>query len=193
MAGADPFCLREALPEVAEIDDASLREAVERVWIRLMEEGCHARVGDIPWYTVTGNTAAAPALAAHIRAVLAAALRLAESARELGGRPERDVLLAGGLLMDADKAVLTDPDGGRTHPAKTWSQHTFYGAHVALAAGVPWPVVHAILSHSKNGLVRPRSLEAVLLHYADYGVCDLRHVIANSDVLFAADPPRWRA
>lgn len=44
---------------------------------------------------------------------------------------------------------------------------------------------------SKNTSVRPRTLEAVILHYADYAVFDLRNIFEGRDGLAAEEKPKW--
>jgi hypothetical protein len=48
-----------------------------------------------------------------------------------------------------------------------------------------------ILSHSKNTVVRPQTVEAIILHYADYAVFDLRNAFQGCDRLAAEKRPRW--
>ncbi len=188
------------LPFVARIGAPGLAALVERVWLRLWAESGLARLADAPWFTVTravtrageGGGEGGVALVQHVRRVADVAEQLADAAEREGGAPDRDLLRAGAALIDVDKLVMSRTDeAGGPHGAAAFAQHTFYGAHVALAEGAPWPLVHLILSHSKNTGVRPRTVEAVILHYADYAVFDIRNVVQGRDQLAAQHAPHW--
>lgn len=180
------------LPFLGQVGDAGLRGVVERVWLRLWLESGLAHLAEAPWFTVTREERRTPTtLVEHIRQVADAANGLAAVARRQGSRPDEDLLLAGVALIDADKLVMTDHATGAPSEAARFSQHTVYGAHVALAEGAPWPLVHIILSHSKNTGVRPQTLEAVIVHYADYAVFDMRNMLEGRDRLAAEEKPRW--
>jgi hypothetical protein len=181
------------LPSLGDIVTADLATKVAAVWTRLWRESGFARIEDVPWWSVVrkGDAGKSVSLITHVNLVADCAKGLARVARRSGADVDLDVLLAGALLQDVDKLVLLDPQTFEPTEIALNSQHTFYGAHVALEEGVPWPVVHLILSHSKNTGVRPRTLEAVILHYADYAVVDIRNVIEGRDELFAEHKPKW--
>jgi hypothetical protein len=179
------------LPFVARIADEELRAVVERVWTRLAGESRFARLAEAPWFTVTRDGEGGLGLMQHIRQVAALAEHMADTAEAEGAGPDRDLLRAGAALMDADKLVLSGPATEALAGIGTYTQHTFYGAHLAAAEGAPWPLVHCILSHSKNTGVRPQTVEAVILHYADYAVFDLRNIAQGRARLAAEDLPRW--
>lgn len=184
--------LHEVLPFIAGIGDPDLLALVERVWLRLWRESGHARLADAPWFTVVREERdGATSLVEHICQVAEAAAALSEVATRQGSRPDRDLVLAGAALIDVDKLVMLDSRTLAPSDSARFSQHTFYGAHVAFAEGAPWELVHLILSHSKNTGVRPRTLEAVILHYADYAVFDLRNIHEGRDELAAEAKPKW--
>lgn len=184
--------LDSEVPILARIADAALRETVARVWLRLWEESGLGHLRDAPWFTVTRAERTNPTtLCEHVRQVGDTALGLAGIAERQGGAPDLDTIIAGALLQDVDKLVMVDHATGGPSDAARYSQHTFYGGHVALEEGAPWPVVHIVLSHSKNTGVRPQTIEAVILHYADYAVFDMRNMLEGRDHLAAEEKPRW--
>jgi hypothetical protein len=184
--------LYRELPFLNEIGNAQLKDLAERVWLRLWRESGLEHLADAPWFTVTRAECTSPtALVEHVRQVTDAAIGLAKVARRQGSRPDMDVLLTGAALIDVDKLILVDRQTGEPSDAMIYSQHTFYGAHAAREEGASWPVVHMILSHSKNTAVRPRTLEAVIIHYADYAVFDLRNIFDGRDHLAAEEKPKW--
>jgi hypothetical protein len=184
--------LYRELPSLNEIGSAELKAIAERVWLKLWQESGLDHLAEASWFTITrAERRTLTTLVEHIRQVADAANGLAEVARRQGSKPDMDLLLTGAALIDVDKLVMTDHKTGEPSEAARYSQHTFYGAHAARAEGAPWPVVHMILSHSKNTSVRPRTLEAVILHYADYAVFDLRNIFEGRDGLAAEEKPKW--
>lgn len=192
MTGARKAELYRELPFLDEIGNTELKAIIERTWLHLWQESGLDHLADAPWFTITRAERSTPTtLVEHIRQVAGAAAGLAEVARRQGSKPDIDMLLAGAALIDVDKLIMTDHKTDEPSDAARYSQHTFYGAHAARAEGAPWPVVHMILSHSKNTSVRPRTLEAVILHYADYAVFDLRNMFEGRDGLAAEEKPKW--
>lgn len=184
--------LHRELPFLGRIANGELRAVAERVWLRLWQESGLNHLADAPWFTVTRAERKSPtALVEHVRQVADAASGLAEIARRQGSAPDMDRLLTGAALIDVDKLVMIDRATGEPSDALRYSQHTFYGAHVAREEGAPWPVIHMILSHSKNTGVRPGTLEAVIIHYADYAVFDLRNMLEGRSELAAEQKPKW--
>jgi hypothetical protein len=184
--------LYQELPFLNEIADVDLRQLAVRVWLRMWNESGLAHLADASWFTVTrSERTTATTLTEHIRQVADAATGLAAVARRQGSAPDLDVILAGAALQDVDKLVMVDHATGQPSDIARFTQHTFFGGHVAREEGAPWPVVHVILSHSKNTGVRPQTLEAVILHYADYAVFDMRNILEGRDMLAAEEKPRW--
>ena len=184
--------LYRELSFLSRITNAELRGITEKVWLRLWRESGLDHLADAPWFTVTRAEHNSPtALVEHIRQVADVASGLAEIAHRQGSAPDMDLLLTGAALIDVDKLVMVDRLTGEPSDVLRYSQHTFYGAHVAGEEGAPWPVIHMILSHSKNTGVRPRTLEAVIIHYADYAVFDLRNIFEGRSELAAEQKPKW--
>jgi hypothetical protein len=184
--------IHQELPFLEKIKDPNLRQLVIRVWLRLWKESGIVRLCDASWFTVTRPERTNPCtLTEHIRQVTDVALSLAAVARRQGSVLDMDLLLAGAALLDVDKLVMVEHATGALTDSARFSQHTFYGAHVARAEEAPWPVIHMILSHSKNTGVRPQTIEAVILHYADYAVFDMRNIFEGRDILAAEEKPRW--
>lgn len=180
------------LPLLNSIADESLRGLVERVWLRIWSESGFRHLREAKWWSVAqSSNEEGVLLLDHIRAVAQTALRLADTAEGLGARLDRDLLIAGALLLDVDKYVLLTPGTFEKTEVFEYTQHAFYGAHVALAEGAPFRLANIVLSHSKNTTVRPKTLEAVLLHYADYAVADIRSFCLGNSSLFAEAKPKW--
>lgn len=158
--------LEALFPELALVSDAGLRDAIVAVWQRLWQESLHDRLEDVP----VSTKIAYPQIK-HCQAIVKVALAAAAALEQVHEtRFDRDVLIAGALLMDASKLVETrpGPDGtvvqsdlGRLLP------HALYAAHLALEHGVPLEVIHVIVAHSPNGGKAPVTAEARLLDWVD--------------------------
>jgi putative nucleotidyltransferase with HDIG domain len=166
--------IREAMPEIDLIEDAALREGVIRAWEIAIDE---SSLDDIEELAGEPEVSATVSQVAHQRAVARMALAMALEIQALV--PEfafnRDVLIAGALVHDVGKAYEYDPARARKwresprdagYPA---IRHPAYGVHVALSAGLPEEIAHICASHASEGEHVERSLEATLVHFADFG------------------------
>jgi HD domain len=174
------------------LEDQSLRALVERIWMRLWIESGLDHLADASWFTVTRQERrTATTLVEHIRQCGYAAIALSSVANRQGGKVDMDLLVAGAALVDVDKLVMANHREGTASDIARYTLHTVYGAHIALDEGAPLPLVNIILSHSKNSGVRPQSLEAIIIHYADYAVFDMRNMKEGQAVLAADQRPKW--
>jgi len=159
--------IRTLFPELDKIRDRSLADKVVQVWVRVWEESGWTDLRDVPKNERIKDVS----LVQHVRGVTQAARKLAEIALDLypGVSIDLDVLTAGALLHDASKPLESKPEGKT--PAGKLLPHGYLAAHLALAAGLPYEIVHIILTHSKNSsAVPPKTYEGLIVHYADY--CD---------------------
>ncbi|HHS14253.1 MAG TPA: HDIG domain-containing protein [bacterium] len=87
----------------------------------------------------------------------------------------RDHLVAGGLLHDVGKLLEIEKDESGAY-RKSLSgkrlRHPISGAILAAECGVPESVVHIIACHAKEGEGRPKQVETVLIHQADFATFD---------------------
>src|SRR5262249_51922888 len=98
--------VRAAFPSIASLTDASVGDAVVRVWLRMWAESLWPTPSDCPYNLV----APAVDLVTHVNQVVAGAVQLASAAtRLLGVAVDEDVLLAAGTLHDASKLVEYEP------------------------------------------------------------------------------------
>lgn len=153
-------------PELDLITDRVLRDAVAKLWNELWEMSEFQNLKDVP------ISAGKPyPEIKHCQGVLRVALAVAAVLEEVhGARFDRDILIAGALLMDVGKFVELKPkagggvqetDLGRALP------HAIYAAHRALELGIPLPVVHIITTHSRNQGKSPNTPECALLDWID--------------------------
>lgn len=157
--------LAELVPEIARISDAELRAAVTTIWQQLWEQSEYTELEQVP----VSLKVPYPQLR-HTQAVARMALAVADVAESVHGATiDRDVLLAGALLMDISKVVEYRPgaDGNERTPLGDLLPHGTATARLALEAGLPLEVVHIVLAHSPNGGKAPATTEAHILDWLD--------------------------
>lgn len=164
--GKERIDVAALFPELALIADAGLRAAVVEIWDELWAMSEYDRLLDVPVSVKIDY----PQLK-HAQGVAAGAVAVADAWERVHGiRFDRDVLIAGALLIDVSKLVETrrGPDGKATYTELGRAlPHATYAAHAALRRGVRLDVIHCILSHSPNGGKAPHSVEAQLLDWLD--------------------------
>ncbi|WP_115863067.1 HD domain-containing protein [Halorussus litoreus] len=161
--------VREAFPEIADIEDETLREQVTEAWVLGLERGGWADVFDVPYaWNIHEKTNVE-----HVRGVTRIAVRSAEEQRDFhGADPDLDVIRAACLLHDVGKCYeyvdhvddekLLDPD-----PTYATEEipHSLSGYALAHEVGCPLSVQRAIPHFL--GEVPKRTLEAELVKSAN--------------------------
>ncbi|MBL7112954.1 MAG: HD domain-containing protein [Bacteroidales bacterium] len=81
-----------------------------------------------------------------------------------------DVLIAGAILSDVGKLLEYDWKDGRLVQGKygKYIRHPFSGVSLAEEAGLPPEVCHIIAAHAGEGDLVKRSVEACIVHHADF-------------------------
>jgi hypothetical protein len=169
----DTATLRTVFPEVASIDDESIRTGVLDAWRAACEDAgveTATDLGALPWLPPVQHALGIPAdaerLVPHVRDVTAGALALAETLVERRGADvDTDLLLAGALIHDVSK--LAEFDGMEPTPTYDLLGHPYWGVHVVARAGLPVECGHMVLSHTSRTTVEPAFLEAELVRRAD--------------------------
>ena len=161
-----PLDVEGLFPEIRQIGDTRLREAIVIIWQEFWQLSDFTELEAVPVSTKIDY----PQIR-HCQGILKAALAVAPVWEQVhGARFDRDVLIAGALLMDVSKLVEARPGKAskveQTEIGKALP-HAFYAAHRALALGVPLAVVHIITSHSPNGGKAPATPECHLLDWID--------------------------
>jgi len=114
---------------------------------------------------VVGNVAVEREIVVHTVAVVNMCLGLAAAIEQSYGIPvKRDILLAGAIVHDLMKAFEWK-DGKHTG---ILLDHSVLGAAELYVRGFPEEVIHLVASHAgEKSTTPPRTLEALILHYAD--------------------------
>lgn len=81
-----------------------------------------------------------------------------------------DILIAGAILADVGKLIEYDKVDGKLTTSKAGKllRHPFSGVAIADRFGIPAEVQHIIAYHAKEGDLAKRSVEAIIVHHADF-------------------------
>ncbi|MFC4549878.1 MULTISPECIES: HD domain-containing protein [Halorussus] len=161
--------VREAFPEIEDVESESLRERIVEAWVLALERGGWRDVHDVPYAWNIHDVSNVE----HVRGVTRIAAKSAEEQREFhGADPDEDVILAACLLHDVGKCYeyvdhvddekLLEPDP--TYAAET-IPHSLSGYALAHEVGCPLAVQRAIPHFL--GEVPERTLEAELVKSAN--------------------------
>ena len=177
---ADRAYVRDLFPELAEISDPGLADAVVEIWAETWKESRWERIEDAPKNPETVN--ARHKLVPHTRAVTVQGIAMARAIREFHDLPVNlDYVIAGCNLHDVSK-LLEYGGSGKTEFGQM-VQHGVYGVHKALAHGLPLELVHIIGSHTTQSRLAPRTTEAIIVYYADYADSDALMLEAGQRLL----------
>ena len=159
--------VREAFPELSEIDDDTTRDRVVKVWQRAIVDSDYDHIEDVPWWPplaadLTGDE---PSTVEHVRQVTQVAVSLAEALSAQGRPFDRDLVIAGALIHDVSKPL--ELNGDTTGPLQELVPHPHSAIHLLADAGFSAEYQHVALSHSPASGVKPQTLEARIVTYAD--------------------------
>lgn len=165
--------------QLERINDTSLRESVLDIWVLAAEKGGWAPndLEEIPFTLLTDTLGIN--LIEHTIAVTEGAFGMAQaivnSYRDVPFDINWDWLIAGGLLHDVGKLLEISMNSlgeyKKSHKGKC-ARHPISGAILAAQAGLPDEIINIIACHAKEGEGRPKRIETVLIHQADFAVFD---------------------
>lgn len=165
--------ITKLFPELRRIKSKNLREQVIFAWEMGIFEGEHneRNLKEIPFTLLIPDCKIS--LIAHTRGVTNTALAMAKDLRRNYGKGvavNYDHIIAGGLLHDVGKLLEYRVEKNTTRKSRSgkFLRHTFSGTALAYLCGLPAEVLHIIAVHSREGDTTQRSLEAMIIHYADY-------------------------
>jgi putative nucleotidyltransferase with HDIG domain len=163
--------IRHVFPEIDAIHDPNLREQVVDAWIEAWHASKYPRIEDAVFSTEMPHIK----LMDHVRGVAKLALGIAKILEETHGlHVNRDHVVAGALLHDIDKIIRLEKRGASYGVAEGLDKlpHGYVGALLAHNIGLPRDIEHLILSHTTQQMVVPKTMEAIIVHYADYADFD---------------------
>lgn len=172
--------VREAFPQLQEIEDVEMREKTVGVWVAGLEASEFDSLLDIPWVPgfipMVGDE---ESQASHVRQVTDCCIAVAETLTQVrpGLDVDRDLLVAGALLHDvsklheiAEEAAAGDAEGYT--PLNSYLPHPHYSVHQLAEAGFSVEMMNLVLAHTELSKVEPQSIEARLVESIDLLVTD---------------------
>lgn len=163
----------ELWPELEWIGDSGLREKTAAVW-ELALSRSRLAAGDlfeIPFSLLVPGTPVT--FMEHKRCVVHLARDcgtqiLKHLGKELS--PDMDVLIAGAILADVGKLLEYEKKDSQIVQGKYggYLRHPFSGVSLAESCGIPPEVCHIIATHAGEGDLVKRSVEATIVHHADF-------------------------
>jgi len=162
-------------PELEWIQDPGLREKTARTWELALEKSVlmPEDLNRIPFTLLCGPDLKVTFMD-HKRSVVHIAKTSAEKMNEFyhGELPiDMDVLISGAILADVGKMLEYELDAnGKAVQGKygQYLRHPFSGVSLAEQCGLPASVCHIIAAHAGEGDHVKRSVEAYIVHHADF-------------------------
>ncbi|MFQ6002913.1 MAG: HD domain-containing protein [Candidatus Zixiibacteriota bacterium] len=161
------------LPEIGQIKDEDLKRKVISVWEEAIKKGDWGieDLQGIPFTLLIPECKIN--LITHTRAVTQTALTIAYVLLDFYREKvliNLDFLIAGAILHDVGKLLEYASVEGKITKSRRGEllRHPFSGASLAYKHELPDEVIHMIATHAKEGDGGFRSVEAMIIHYADY-------------------------
>ena len=109
----------------------------------------------------------------HKRTAVQLSVEIAKRMKENFGdeiEMDMDLLISGAILIDIGKLIEYDKVDGKLTTSKAGKllRHPFSGVAIADRFGLPMEVQHIIAYHAKEGDDAKRSIEAIIVHHADF-------------------------
>jgi putative nucleotidyltransferase with HDIG domain len=163
---------------LAKIPAADIREKTVAAWVMAAEEGGWKPedIEKIPFTLLTETKGIN--LIEHTIAVTLGAVGLARSMQntyaQMPFEINDDYLYAGGLLHDVGKLKEIECIDGAYRKSRNGlcARHPISGAILAAKVGLCDEIVNIIATHAKEGDGRPKRVEGVLIHQADFATFD---------------------
>lgn len=160
-------------PEIEWIQDNELRQRVAEAWAYALENSALSveDLGRIPFSLLIKDCAIS--FINHKRTCVQLAVDIARRMQKNFGAAiqiDMDILIAGAILIDVGKLAEYRLEGDQlvTSEAGKLLRHPFSGVAIAQRCGLPVEVQHIIATHSKEGDLGTRSVEAIIVHHADF-------------------------
>ncbi len=177
--------IQELFPRINDIKDSELREKVISVWLDAWKQSDFDEIAAISqWEPLKEKIRISNV--EHTNQVVECAIAIAGIVEsEQGVDIDMDTLIASAILHDCDKILIFHSSTGKTTRMGSYLAHTSIGCHLALKAGLPIEIAHAIASHSSNySSTAPKSVEAAILYHTDHVVTETWRISRNIELSF---------
>ncbi|MCH8325306.1 MAG: HD domain-containing protein [Bacteroidetes bacterium] len=160
-------------PEINWIKNNGLKEKVLQCWIYAIENSVLSieDLEEIPFSLLLNDCKIS--FMNHKRTAVQLSVDIANRMKENFSDEieiDMDTLIAGAILIDIGKLIEYDKVEGKLTTSKAGKllRHPFSGVSIADRFGLPVEVQHIIAYHSKEGDSEKRSVEAIIVHHADF-------------------------
>ncbi len=169
--------IKSLIPELSQLVDPVLQEKVITTWVDACEIAGRNPddLNEMPFSLLLPDCGVS--FIEHTRGVTQTALAMAEALAkaypdEARMHADHDVLLAGALLHDVGKVL----EIGQAEHGEGWVKtengkllrHPISGTALAYARGIDDRILHIIACHSKEGDGYRKTIEAHIIHHADF-------------------------
>ena len=161
-------------PELSWIQDAGLRNQTAQTWALALERSVLTPedLNVIPFTLLCGPDLKVSFMS-HKRCVVHVAWEAALKMNKFFEKElpvNMDVLIAGAILADVGKLLEYELKDGKAVQGTygKYIRHPFSGVALAEQCGVPPEVCHIIAAHAGEGDMIKRSVEAYIVHHADF-------------------------
>lgn len=160
-------------PEINMIQDKDLREKTLNCWVYAIEISVLSAedLEVIPFSLLIKDCNIT--FLNHKRTCVQLSVDIAKRMKDNFGsdiKIDMDLLISGAILIDVGKLLEYDKVDGKltTSKAGKYLRHPFSGVAIADRFGLPPEVQHIIAYHAKEGDLAKRSVEAIIVHHADF-------------------------
>jgi len=160
-------------PEINWVENKELREKVLNCWVYAIENSVLSPedLETIPFSLLIKDCKIT--FMNHKRTAVQLSVDIAKRMKSNFGNEikiDMDILIAGAILIDIGKLIEYDKVDGKLTTSKAGKllRHPFSGVAIADRFGLPHEVQHIIAYHAKEGELAQRSVEAIIVHHADF-------------------------
>jgi putative nucleotidyltransferase with HDIG domain len=165
--------IADLFPEIEQIKDEKLRARVISTWEEAIDKGGWVveELKTVPFTLLIPDCKID--LVTHTRAVTQTALKVAGVLLDFYKarlKINLDLLTAGAILHDVGKILEYAQEGDQVVKSRSGKllRHPFSGSALAYKHQLPEEVIHMIATHAGEGDGGYRSVESVIIHYADF-------------------------
>jgi putative nucleotidyltransferase with HDIG domain len=160
-------------PEINWIQNKELREKTLECWVYAIENSVLTAedLEVIPFSLLIKDCKIT--FMNHKRTAVQLSVEIAKRMKDNFGdeiKIDMDLLISGAILIDVGKLIEYDKVDGKLTTSKAGKllRHPFSGVAIADRFGLPSEVQHIIAYHAKEGDDAKRSVEAIIVHHADF-------------------------
>jgi putative nucleotidyltransferase with HDIG domain len=165
--------VKKIWPEIEWIKDEKLKTKVLDCWVYAVERSVLTPedLEVIPFSLLINDCSIS--FINHKRTCVQLSIDIANRMKENFGdeiKINMDLLIAGAILIDVGKLLEYDKVDGKLTTSKAGKllRHPFSGVALADRFDLPPEVQHIIAYHAKEGDLAKRSVEAIIVHHADF-------------------------